>query len=291
MIKSMTGFGRASFTKGSFRISAEIRSVNHRFFDYSAYIPSAFAKLETDIRNLLQERLKRGKVTLSISVSNGLTSTDQLVLNEDKLKFYIQTIRKISKRYKLPDNLSADSLLTLPGLLTVEKKEVGSQYEAQLKATVLKAAEELLKMRQKEGIALAKDLIHRAKSLEKAVLTIEQTTRKIPEEYKAQLQKRMEALNDEIKVDPDRLAREVAFYVDRLDITEEIVRERHHIDFFIKTVKSDKEAGKELDFIMQEMQREINTIGSKSQNTLISEQVVYMKSELEKMREQVQNIA
>lgn len=287
----MTGFGRATVSKGSVRITAEIRSVNHRFFDYSAYIPSALSHLDSDIRSFAQENLKRGKVTLNISISNGTAPSEKLVFNEDKLKFYVQTLRKISKRYKIPESLSADALLTLPGLLTVEKKEIGSQFDVQVKTAVTKAVQAMLQMRQKEGVALAKDLIKRAKSLEAAVLKIENTMKKTPVEYRAQLQKRLEALSDDVKVDPDRLAREVAFYVDRLDITEEIVRERHHIDFFVKTVKSDKEAGKELDFIMQEMQREINTIGSKSQNTLISEQVVYMKSELEKMREQVQNIA
>ncbi len=291
MIKSMTGFGRALVNKGSFRVSAEIRSVNHRFFDYSAYIPSAFSHLDSDIRNFAQENLKRGKVTLNLSISNGTAPSEKLVLNEEKLKFYVQTLRKVSKRYKLAESLSADSLLSLPGILTVEKKEIGNQFDTQVKSVVTKAVQALLKMRQKEGMALAKDLIKRAKSLEAAVLKIENTVKKTPVEYRAQLQKRLEAMSDDIKIDPDRLAREVAFYVDRLDITEEIVRERHHIDFFIKTVQGNKEAGKELDFIMQEMQREINTIGSKSQNTLISEQVVYMKSELEKMREQVQNIA
>ncbi len=290
MIEGMTGFGRASVGTGAFRWTVEIRSLNHRFLDFSVRLPNTFSAWEADIQKLVQSRLKRGKITVSTSLANERANGERMVLDEAKLDFYVRTFKRIARKYHLQDGIGIREFVALPNLFAVEKKEVSGQYWQGLKKAVQEALEKLLKMRLAEGHALSKDLSGRIVKIRRAVNVIERSAKRSIVDYQTNLEKRIQSLDERIKIDPDRLAREVVMQAERSDITEEIVRARHHFDSFIKSLHSNEEAGKKLDFITQEIHREVNTITSKAQNFKISNEVVQIKSELEKIREQIQNI-
>lgn len=290
MIEGMTGFGRSSAGKSGCRWTVEIRSLNHRFFDFSARLPTSFSLWEADLQKLLQSRLKRGKISLSALLSTDKTNGEKVVLDETKLDFYMRTLKKVAKRYRLDHQISVRDFLSLPNLFTVEKKEVSTDYWKSLKSATEEAMDRLLRMRIHEGKTLAKDLLNRVKKIGKSIKLIETVSKQSLQDYRKKLKDRLEGLDEKIKVDPDRLAKEVVFQAERSDITEEIVRAKHHLDSFSKTLQENGEAGKKLDFTVQELNREVNTIASKAQNFKISNEVVRVKSELEKIREQIQNI-
>ena len=290
MIEGMTGFGRAQAGTGLYRWTVEIRSLNSRFFDFSIRLPNTFSVWESDIQKLVQSKLKRGKVTISASLANDKTPSERLVLDEVKMDFYVKSLKKAAKRYGLEGAIGIREFIGLPNLFTVEKKDSSEQYWKTLKAAVESAFRKLLEMRTQEGRALAKDLVMRAKKMKRSLTLIEGFVQKSVEHYKTQFEKRVNELTAGSRLDPERLAIEVAIQAERSDITEEIVRAKHHLDSFLKTVASEGEAGKKLEFIAQEIHREVNTIASKAQDFHISDEVVLVKSELEKIREQIQNI-
>ena len=290
MIQSMTGYGRASVSRRPFRLTVEIRSVNHRYFDYSAYLPPAFSSLDADIRKLVQDQLIRGRITVHASFSNESSLDEKLVLDERKLDFYVKTLRHIGRRYHLNGGVSLNSILTLPNLFKVEKKEIDGQYQKLLRATVSEALKKMILARQREGRSLAQDIVKRVKKITDVVTAVDRKAKLAPRDYKARLQKRLQTMADGVKADPERLAREVAMYAERADVTEEIVRAKHHLQSLVKCLHSSGERGKELDFILQELNREANTIASKAQDFDIAQHVVSVKSELEKIREQIQNV-
>ncbi|PIQ86064.1 MAG: YicC family protein [Candidatus Omnitrophica bacterium CG11_big_fil_rev_8_21_14_0_20_45_26] len=290
MIEGMTGFGRATTGKGVYRWTVELRSVNHRFFDFSARLPNQFSAWESDIQKLIQPKLKRGRVMFSATLSNGKSLSEKLVLDESKLGFYVRTFRKIAKRHHLSDHLELRDLITMPNLFTVERQDNPTRHWHFLKTAVTQALTQMLRMRQVEGKALARDLIKRVRLVERAVSKIEKTAKESRTHLSKQFQEKVNKISEKVKLDPERLAREVAILAERADITEEIVRARHHIASLLKSLQGTGEAGKKLDFMLQEMNREVNTIASKAQNFPIASEVVSIKSELEKIREQVQNI-
>ncbi len=290
MIEGMTGFGRATAGKPPFRWTVEIRSLNHRFFDFSVRLPNSFSVWEADLEKLIGAHLKRGKVTMSASLLNEKTIGERLTLDETKLDFYVRTFKRIAKRYRLGGELGIREFIHLPNLFTADKKDVSHRYWAGLKAATQEAFRKLQQMRLSEGRTISKDLLGRAGKISCAVQTIERVSKKSPSAYHEGLLKRIQALDEKIKLDPDRLAREVAFLAERSDITEEVVRAKHHLESFTKSLGGNGEAGKKLEFIVQEIHREVNTIASKAQNFGISDEVVRVKSELEKIREQIQNI-
>lgn len=290
MIESMTGFGRATIGNRTCSWTVEIRSLNHRFLDFSVRLPSAFSGWEADIQKIVQSQLKRGKITVSTTFATEREIHEKIVFDEEKLGLYLKTFRKVSKKYGLRDDLGMREVINLPNIFLVEKPDASSHYWEVLKRAIDQAVKKLLVMRTHEGRSIARDLTGRIKKIKTSFSKIEAFAVTMPEIYRDLLTKRIQDLAKDIAVEQDRLAREVAFQVDRSDISEEITRAKHHLESLTQALGSNQETGKKLDFILQEMNREANTIGSKAQNVQISDEVIRIKSELEKIREQVQNI-
>ncbi len=291
MINSMTGFGEASGGKSPFRLSVEIRSWNHRFFEFSSRLPNCLAELEEKIRDLVYTRVKRGKITLSVSLKNGAGDLSGLVLDDEKIDFYVRAIRKVQKKYGLKDPISVNTLFAIPNLFTVDRGvKSAAVYWPSLKKILEEALKRLERAKAREGAALAKDMKRRAGFISEAIDHIEKAAKHLPAERRMQLSQRIQELTQGVSLDQERLEREVAFMAERSDVTEEIVRARHHLNMMQASLSGWGETGKKLDFISQELHREANTIASKAQHAEIAEQIIRIKGELEKIREQVQNI-
>ena len=291
MIKSMTGFGQAVGGSSPFRWAVEIRSWNHRFFECSTRLPNILSGLDEKIRDSVHQYIKRGKISVAISLRSKQNETNGLVLDEKKIDSYIRAMRRIQKKYRLSGPINVNALLSVPSLFTVDHKEYTAEhYWSGLRSVLEHAVQELLRAKTKEGRVLTQDLKKRMVLMERSVRRIESVAEKSPEERKNRLKERILELTREMPLDTIRLEQEVALLAERNDITEELVRTKYHLDFLKKSLGSSKEVGKKLDFIAQEIHREVNTVASKAQNFEIAEEVIQIKSELEKIREQVQNI-
>ncbi len=292
MIQSMTGFGQASGNHASGKWVVEIRSWNHRFFDCSLRTPGFLSGLEDEIKDLIHRKVKRGKIAVSIILKSKNASSNGMVLNETKVGTYVRTLRKIQKQYKLSDEpIRIESLLQIPSLFIVEDSEKSVEESwAYLKKLIVLACEKLLLMKVKEGKSLGLELGKRTRLLAQETQEIEQVKQKLPAERLARFKERVGELGKGLSFDVPRLEQEIVLFVDRSDITEEVVRIQHHLGQFEKSLNETGEVGKKLDFIAQELGREVNTIASKSQSSEISSVVVRMKAELDKIREQVQNV-
>ena len=286
----MTGFARARSSTKPTDLSVEIRSVNHRYFELGLKLPPSLYDLEDRIRELCHQKIRRGKVNVFVGETES-ADLEAVVLNEKALQFYLSAILKLKKRYRLQDHFSARDILSLPQVFSVRKKAGDPE---KLWPSLKKLFEKALTIhetsRVREGQTLAKDLLMRLGKIEKRVSEIEGKVKRNPKEIFERLKGRIGELIQPVEVDPDRISREVAFLAERSDVTEEIVRLKSHLCLFRDKLKENREVGKELDFILQEMNRETNTLGSKSQDFEISKTVVAVKAELEKLREQVQNI-
>ena len=291
MIKSMTGFGQAIGGRSPFRWAVEIRSWNHRFFECSTRLPNVLSGLDEKIRELVHHQVKRGKITVAVSLRSKSVESNGLVLDEKRIDAYIRAMRKIQKKYRLKEPVSVSALLNVPSLFTVDHKEYTlDHYWPSLRHVLERAIRELLLAKVKEGLALKHDLAKRTALIGHFVDRIGSLSKSVLTEHHKQLKERVLELAGRIQLDSIRLEQEVAFTAERSDITEELVRVNHHLGFLKKSLEGSDEVGKKLDFIAQEIHREANTIASKAQSFQIAEEVIQIKSELEKIREQVQNI-
>lgn len=291
MIRSMTAFARVNIPAKDQNWAIEIRSLNHRFFEFSTKLPSSLSSLEGQLKELVQNEIKRGKVMVSVSQESSEKVVKSLSVDEDVLKGYLTSLRKLKKAHSLEGEVSVSDVLKLPGVFTSESKQesVVKQWPS-LKRVVRTALNEAVKAKIVEGAKLAKDIHDRLSKIKKVVEKVEKLGEgRSQKVYKKLNEKVSKLLTDKVK-DEDRLYREVALIAERSDITEEVVRLRSHIDLFLSRLTKKGEVGRELDFLCQEMNREINTIGSKAQLFEIATEVVGLKGELEKIREQVQNI-
>lgn len=289
MIRSMTGFARTSSRQKKGGWSIEIRSLNHRYFEFSLKASPSLYPLEDRIRELCQREIWRGKVTVSISEENS-SGAEEVTLDEKVLRFYLSALRKVQRRFRLRGPLSVSDLLSLPRIFSVEKKATAPERLWLLLRPILtQALERLKRARLQEGQSLAKDLSIRIRKIQEGVKRIERRTQVLPQEYYEKLRGRIQALFEAKPEDP-RIWQEAAFLAEKVDVTEEIIRLKSHLQLFSGKIKGENEVGKELDFILQEMNREANTLSAKGQDIGISREVVSIKAELEKIREQVQNI-
>lgn len=291
MVRSMTAFARVNAGAKGRRWSVEIRSVNHRYFDFSAKLPQSLNVLETKIRDLVNSEIKRGKVNINISRDSAEDEVRNISLNKPLLKTYEGMIRRLRKQFKLKGDPALADILALPGIFASESSQDAPEKDWAVLEKVLKQVlKQTVAAKELEGGKLARDIAGRLKSIVAAVDKIEMLAKDRTEIIYQKLSERVAKLLEESGKDPERTYREVAFLAERSDVTEEVVRLRGHLDLFASRLKGPSESGRELDFLCQEMHREINTIGSKSQLFEISTEVVFVKSELEKIREQVQNI-
>ena len=289
-MRSMTGFGRGSAQVKSIQIVAEVKTVNHKFHDISLKIPSSYQFLETDIREMILGSVTRGKVDVFLKdLSPARTKT--VSVNEELLAEYVKAAHKAAKDLKLKSELSIESLLKMPDVLMVNEPE---RPEAEQKKAVSQALEEALKalekMRQSEGNRLAKDLLEKAKEISQVIQFIRQRHKaSLAEKVKAFKEKVSEFLPEPL-LDQIRLSTEEGVLLQRHDIAEELTRLESHLEALHDSAKEKGTVGRKLDFLIQEMNRETNTIGSKASDAKLAQSVIRMKELLEQMREQIQNI-
>ncbi|MGH2566957.1 MAG: YicC/YloC family endoribonuclease [Bacteroidota bacterium] len=292
MIASMTGYGRAEVTKKGMTASVEVRGVNSRFLEATARLPRILANRENDAKEIVRSYVNRGKVSVLVTVEAGTNGAIPLKINVDAARAYYKLLEQLRKEVKLKESVNLSHLLQFSDVLeAAEDTEAGEREWQVVEQALRKALEEFNRMRQKEGKELGKDLRKRIAWMNGAIDKIEKLSKeRIPEERK-RLQERVALLLDDKKIiEQNRLELEIALLSDKLDVTEECVRYRSHNKFFLEAMANEKSAGRKLNFLVQEMNREANTIGSKSGDATVSHLVVQLKEELEKIREQLQNI-
>lgn len=296
MVKSMTGYGRGEATAEGRHVLFEIKSVNHKFFECNVKLPRAYLFLEDKLRAYVQGRVSRGKVDLFLQVETLEEPEVRVTVNHSLADAYVGAFQELKERYALNDNLSLSHLLRCPDLLVVEK---APEDEDGLWQVVLRAAEpavtSFLQMRETEGARLSEDLLEKIARIEAMVAQIEEITPETVAEYRERLYAKIQELLGDRSIDEQRVLTEVAVFADKVAVDEETVRLKSHIqqlrEFLTGGGQTDGQPiGRKLDFLIQEMNREANTIGSKSVNSKIAYIVVDLKSEIEKIREQVQNI-
>jgi uncharacterized protein (TIGR00255 family) len=291
MIRSMTGYGAAEIERNGQRLSAEIRSVNHRFCEVSVRAPKVALMFEDQIRQLIQDRFSRGKFNLTISWAGAGGEGEVLKLNESVADRYVALMTQLRERYKLPGDLDVRTLATLPDLFTWEHATVPDEEAWSMVQTLVeRACENMNLMKAREGAALAADLEHRLAIVKTELVKVAARAPLRPGEAKERMVSRIKPLLDDVEMDPIRIAQEVAMLADRLDCTEECVRLDAHLDQFRHLIEGSELAGRKLNFLLQEMNREANTIGSKANDVEIAHAVIVMKEEIERLREQVQNV-
>ncbi len=290
MARSMTGFGRASLSIDGRELSIELKAVNHRNLDIAFRLPRSLSFLENSARKILASRLARGHIDVSGVYRNIREDSKTVSLDTALLTSYLDLARQASEDYGIANDLTLSNVLRLPDVIIVAEAEEDRDALLELMEKVLGAAcDELISMRQLEGERIKLDLVARLDNLADIRKQIEERAPFVSEEYRTKLNKRIESLLCEVEIDRARLATEVALFADKVSIDEELVRLMSHIDAARELFESSEPIGRNLDFIVQEMNREFNTIGSKANDKSISGLVIDGKAELEKIREQVQN--
>ena len=291
MIKSMTGYGNASEIRGGREISAEIRSVNNRYLDCTVKLPRAFAYAEDAVKQTVKQYVTRGKVEVYISMSASEDADVKVSLNRPVLEGYLEAMRSIAQEYNVRDDISVNSLSRLPDVFLVEKaREDEDQIREDIVAVVTAALEKYNAMREREGQALAADLTAKGQNILSYVAKVEARSPITLNEYRARLTAKMQEVLENTNLDESRILQEAAVYADKIAVDEEIVRLRSHLKQLEGMLRGSEPVGRKLDFLLQEMNRETNTIGSKGNDLEQARTVVEMKAELEKIREQIQNI-
>lgn len=291
MIHSMTGFGRGQGQANGMDITVELRSVNHRFFEYSSRLPRAFGFLDEKLKSFLQERIARGKVDVSVYIDVTDAPGAEVAVNRTLAQAYASAARELADVCGVPNDLTTRSLMQLPDVITVRRAaEDEDAVWAAVRGVTEQALERFLAMREREGARMREDVLNRRRTLLEAVAFVEERSPQTVREHMDKVQTRMRELLDGAAVDEGRLLTEAGLIADRLAVAEETVRLRSHLDQLEALVNADEPVGRKLDFLVQEINRETNTIGSKSQDLSLTRRIVDMKSEIEKIREQIQNI-
>jgi uncharacterized protein (TIGR00255 family) len=291
-MKSMTGYGRGEASRDGIKITTEITSVNRKQSEIAVYLPRELEPLEPQARAELNKRIARGRVTVKVGLHAAEALPGQVEVNVAVAKAYVDELRKLARELKISENVSLEMLVRLPGVLGAgEEMSEAETFWPVLEQALVGALDSLIKMRVKEGAHLAKDLQSRIKAMRKGVATIKAAAPEMVKRYREQLQQRIANAGLPLPPEEDeRLLKEVVYFADRSDISEELARLQSHFKQFDDCAKADEPIGRTLDFLAQEMNREINTIGSKAQDSEIAREVVQFKAELEKFREQVQNV-
>lgn len=290
MINSMTGFGTAEGTVGQVRVTVEVRAVNHRFFNSSIKLPSPFSAWEGDVREALRRHIARGHVSLSARIER--IDDSPIQVDEARFSAYVTQLRELGKRHGMASELDLATVLRLPGVVVTGATEEAGGTAAELVAVVEEAASALTQMRKEEGGRLAQSIRERLDITEGALGRLADRSPARLAEQKARLERAVAELAGGVAVDPQRLAQEIAIMADRLDVSEELDRFKSHLHSFRATLDDDgrEPVGKRLSFVLQEMLREANTTGSKANDAAMLAEVVSVKEELERVREQVENL-
>ncbi len=291
MVRSMTGFGRGHAVLNGRDITVEMRAVNHRYYEFSCRLPRAFSFAEERLKSLLQGKISRGKLEVSVLVQNVTAVSERITANKEVIGAYIRALREINDEFSLTDDLSLSAVMKLPDAFTVVKEETDEdQLWEDLKSVTVEALNNFIAMRETEGARMKADISSRLDVIEKNVAFVEERSPLIVENYRKRLYDRMCEVLDGKAVDENRILLEAGIFSEKTAVDEETVRLRSHIAQFREMLESAEPIGRKLDFLVQEMNRETNTIGSKVQDIEVTKVVVDQKSEIEKIREQIQNI-
>lgn len=291
MLKSMTGYGRVKVENDLREITVELRSVNHRYLDLNIKVPRIYGYLEDMVSKQAQAAIARGKVDIYVSVRAKEGADIRVTPNMAVIQGYVEAVRRVSETYDIPGDMTAMSLLRLPDAMEQSKEEADAeQLKAEVSAVLAQALEEYNAMRQREGARLVEDVALRVGLIAQAVDFVERRSPDCVEEYRTRIAARMTEILDGTELAQQRILQEAALYADKINVTEEIVRLRSHLSQLETMLKSPVAIGRKLDFLVQEMNRETNTIGSKANDFQIAKTVVDMKAEIEKIREQIQNL-
>ena len=291
MIKSMTGYGKSEQTIDSLNVTVEIKSVNHRYFEFSARVPREYGFLEEKLKKYCNSLITRGKVECYVSVEDLEEREMEVNVNETLAAGYVKALKELSERFGLKDDISAVTLSRYPDVITLHKaSEDEERIWNAVKTVAETAVSKFIEMRETEGSKLRGDILSRADYIIECVEFIEGRSPETVREYNEKLKQRMKELLGDAAVDEQRLLNEAAIYADKIAVDEETVRLRSHISQLREFMNSSEALGRKLDFLVQEINREANTIGSKAQDVDIAKKVIAIKAEVEKIREQVQNI-
>lgn len=293
LIMSMTGYGKDVQLIDGTTIHVEIKTLNNRFLDFSPSIPRSMLSIEEKVKKIIQSYFTRGSIDVYIHIEGTAYANKQVVTDWDLMDQYIDQVKKAKERYNLSGHIPIETMMTLSELFTIQETEVEqSDYLTEaIFDSVHRACRQVQTVRKKEGAFIAQDIRERIDSIQSTVLFIQKHQRVVIDQYRKRIHDRIKKqLRDYSQIEDARIQQEIILLAEKGDISEEIIRLLSHIEQFVSVIKESHAIGRKLDFIIQEMHREINTIGAKSMDTKISESIILLKSELEKVREQVQNI-
>lgn len=291
MIKSMTGYGRCEKVDGGKKILAEIKSVNHRYSDYSIKVPRCYGFLEEKVRAFVSQYITRGKVDVYINIESYEESDKDIILNEELAGEYIKALYELRDKFSLKDDITVCSVARYTEIFKAERRDEDEETLWQsVKGVLGEAVEMFVKMREREGERINADLVQRVEYMKTLASEIDKRSPETVEEYKNRLYNKIKEVLGDRSIDEGRVLTEVAIFADKVAVNEETVRLASHFEEFFGILASNEPAGRKLDFLIQEINREINTIGSKASDIKIAKIVVELKAELEKLREQIQNI-
>lgn len=291
VFKSMTGYGKSQKIINGRDILVEIRSVNHRYFEYNSRIPRAYSYIDEKLKALLKSKIERGKVDISVTVNNIENKETEIIVNKAVAEGYVNALRSVAEDLNLSDDLTLSKLIKLPDIFNV-RKTLDNEEEIwnNISEVASEALDRFIFMRETEGEKLKNDVLEKASSILEMVDEVEKISPQTVEKYRERLYRKLCELFESNDVDEQRIITEAAIFSEKIAVDEETVRLRSHISQLCGIVNSDESVGRKIDFIVQEINREINTIGSKAQNLDITKLVVEMKATLEKIREQIQNV-
>ena len=290
MVKSMTGYGRGEFEKDGREYTVEIKTINHRYSDVTVKLPRYLNFLEDKVRKYISKNLSRGKIEVYISLKNMSDKGRNIKIDKVLAGTYIDELRDLAKEYNLQDDITVMSLAKLGDIIVVENESAEELYSDELKCALEIAMKNINEARSLEGKRLAEDIEKRLDKISEYVEQVEKMSDKLLEDYKVKLKNRINELEANDIVDENRIGIEIVLFADKSSICEEVTRLKSHIESFKNMLNADGPIGKKIDFLIQEMNRETNTIGSKANSIGITNYVIEMKNEIENIREQIQNI-
>lgn len=290
MVKSMTGYGKSSLSVNSREYQIEIKAVNHKYIDINIKIPKVISYLEEDIRKLITSKLKRGKIDVFITFDNYSKDGNEIKINSELAKKYIQNLKKLAEEENISSNIAVTEITKMPDVLTIKSNLDENQIKTELLQVTNEAINQLICMRKNEGNKISEDILDKILQIENKKQEIFELSTGLIDDYIVKLETRIKELLNVEELDKTRLMQEVVIYADKCSVEEEITRLTSHISQLRNLIQSNEPTGKKMDFIIQEMNRETNTIGSKANNLEITNRVVDIKTILEDVREQIQNI-
>ncbi len=291
MIKSMTGFGRATKEIDGYVISVELKSVNHRYFEFNCRIPRQYGFIEDKMKSYVNSKVARGKIDCFVSIEALNTESAEVVVNHTMASAYIKALKELSAEYDLKEDFGTNSISHYPDVLVVKKAEEDEEkLWSYVKEVATEAIDKFISMREVEGEKMKEDIYSRGQYILDAVSFVEKRSPETVKEYNSKLIERVHELLGDVSLDEGRVLQEVAIYADKVAVAEETVRLRSHIEQLNNFLNSKEAIGRKMDFLVQEINRETNTIGSKANDVEIARKVVDIKAEIEKIREQIQNI-